>query len=199
MSSESGVLNRLSSITDYSRSRNVHTVGMWLFLAALGMLFASSMAAYVIVRVRAVAGQVELPALLWLSTVIMLVSSVTMHAALTAVRRERQQTFRSMILATLVLAVLFVMVQVPAMAALLGAHGTMRAQGMHVYGLVFFLVLLHALHVVGGVAGLARIAFYARLGRFDHESHASVRHIAMYWHFLDIVWLVMFGTLLLAP
>ena len=172
---------------------------MWLFLAALGMLFASSMAAYVIVRVRAVAGQVELPALLWLSTVIMLFSSVTMHAALTAVRRERQQTFRSMILATLVLAVLFVMVQVPAMAALLGAHGTMRAQGMHVYGLVFFLVLLHALHVVGGVAGLARIAFYARLGRFDHESHASVRHIAMYWHFLDIVWLVMFGILLLAP
>lgn len=172
---------------------------MWLFLAALGMLFASSMAAYVIVRLRATAGPVELPALLWLSTVIMLASSVTIHAALTAVRRERQQTFQSMILATLVLAVLFVMVQMPAMVALLTAHGAMRMQGVHVYGLVFFLVLLHALHVIGGVAGLARIAAYARLGRFDHESHAPVRHIAMYWHFLDMVWLVMFGILLMAP
>lgn len=193
----------LSIHDDYARRRKLHTVGVWLFLAALGMLFASSMLAYVIIRLQqgtlAGAGSVHLPGLLWVSTLVILTSSATMHGALSAVRLERQHRFRSLIVATLVLALLFVIVQVPAMAALLRAHYANQAQNLHVYGLVFFLILLHALHVVGGVAGLVRVAIYAHLGRYDHESHAPVRHIAMYWHFLDIVWIVMFTILLIAP
>lgn len=189
----------MSQPLSHNPRRNLHTVGMWLFLAALGMLFASSMLAYLVIRLRGPASDVHLPKLLWLSTAVILLSSLTIHLALGAVGRERQRQFRAFLLATLALAVFFVIVQVPAMAALLKSHAAFRAQNLHVYGLVFFLVLLHALHVIGGIAGLARVAILAHLGRYDHESHASVRHIAMYWHFLDIVWLVMFGVLTLAP
>jgi cytochrome c oxidase subunit III len=192
----------LSIATTDSRNSQLHTLGLWLFLAALGMLFASSMLAYVIVRIRAGAagaGDLHLPGLLWASTAIILASSVSMHWALASLQRQRQKLFRRMLLATLGLGLLFVAVQVPAMAALLRAHDSLRAQNLHVYGLVFFLVLLHALHVVGGIAGLLRVNILALLGRLDRQHDGPVRHIAMYWHFLDIVWLVMFGIMLIMP
>jgi cytochrome c oxidase subunit 3 len=57
-------------------------------------------------------------------------------------------------------------------------------------------VLLHAAHVVGGIILLALVARKAFRGGYDHEHHLGVHHAALYWHFLDIVWLVMFGTML---
>jgi heme/copper-type cytochrome/quinol oxidase subunit 3 len=61
---------------------------------------------------------------------------------------------------------------------------------------VFFLILVHALHVIGGIITLIRVAYRARKDVFDHENYQPVRHTAMYWHFLDAVWMVMFVTFL---
>jgi heme/copper-type cytochrome/quinol oxidase subunit 3 len=57
-------------------------------------------------------------------------------------------------------------------------------------------VLIHALHVLGGVIYLAIVTQRALAGRYDHEHYTGVKHAAMYWHFLDLVWLMMFGTFL---
>ena len=43
---------------------------------------------------------------------------------------------------------------------------------------------------------LAVVTRYAHLGAYDHESHAPVKYVTMYWHFLDVVWIVMFAVLL---
>ena len=61
---------------------------------------------------------------------------------------------------------------------------------MHVYALVFTLVLIHALHVIGGIVQLLIVWSKARRHRFDHEHYAPVKHAMMYWHFLDGVWVV---------
>jgi heme/copper-type cytochrome/quinol oxidase subunit 3 len=66
---------------------------------------------------------------------------------------------------------------------------------LHLYGLIFFLILVHALHVVGGLVGLSVTTAHALQGRYDHERYGGVKHAAMYWHFLDAVWLVMYGCL----
>ena len=60
---------------------------------------------------------------------------------------------------------------------------------------LFMLILLHALHVVGGIIYLIMVQVGAVSGLYDHESHAPVKHAAIYWHFLDIVWILMFFTL----
>lgn len=169
--------------------------GMWLFLASLGMLFAASMLGYVIIRTRSDAG-VHLPPGLWLSTVIILTSGVTMHLAQRSIRQERHDAFKPYLLGTLLLAFGFMVIQTPSLWRLLQEHAAMRQQGLYAYGLIFFLVLLHALHVVGGIAGLGRVTLNAFRGRYDHEHHQGVRLAAMYWHFLDAVWLVMFGVML---
>ncbi|HYO07930.1 MAG TPA: cytochrome c oxidase subunit 3 [Tepidisphaeraceae bacterium] len=172
------------------------TVGMWLFLAALTMLFGATMVGYLIIRARAGGtarlGTLHFPPLLWLSTVVILVGSLTIHAAVTAVRRERQRDLRRWLGVTCALAALFCIVQVPALAALWKQHQGLRGQGLYLYGLIVILIIVHALHVLGGIVALALVTRNGFAGRYDHEHYYGVKHAAMYWHFLDVVWLVMF-------
>lgn len=194
------------------------TLGMWLFLTSLGILFAASLVGYGVLRFRAHQTPdhppIEVPVLLFLiSTATILASSFTIHQALDAVRRERQQKLRTMLAATIGLAAVFVVVQTPAMITMVGEHLAKLAEirdaatvatasgqtpGVTVTaGLITFLVLVHALHVIGGLVPLSVVARKAFRSGYDHENHGPVRYIAMYWHFLDGVWIVMFLTFLL--
>lgn len=179
---------------------------MWLFLLSLGMLFLASMLAYVLIRTGLFGraelpqlGTVSLPGTLWLSTALVMLGSITVHRAVVCVRREWQSAFRGWLAATLLLAVAFVIVQAPALGSLILQHSEeLRAAGtegrpMALYGAIFFLILVHAAHVVGGIVTLAWVTYRAGQHAYDHEHYLPVMHAALYWHFLDIVWLVMFG------
>lgn len=191
---------------------------MLLFLAALAMLFAASLLAYVLIRFASVTptfnpitnqqiaavgpalGAIKLPAILWVSTAIILVSSFTIHQALASVRRERQAQLRQWMLATLLLGIAFIVVQLPALINLLRGEfvdpTTGAPHNTRLFQFAFVLVLVHALHVIGGLLPLAHITRQAHGGKYDHEVHQPVKLIAMYWHFLDVVWAVMFVVLL---
>lgn len=64
-------------------------------------------------------------------------------------------------------------------------------------GLLSVMILLHGLHFTGGLVALATVTRRGLAGRYDHEYHAGVRLCALYWRFLDVVWLIMFGMFLL--
>ena len=181
--------------------RQAGVLGMILFLASLGMLFAWSLGGYVFIRVwnreKFELGLVRLPWTLWLSTALMLASSVALHVSLAAVRREKPRDLLRWLWVSMALAIGFVAVQAPAMGAILSDRHRSLERQVATHHLLFFLVLLHALHVVGGLVALGRVIMGARRGRFDHESHEPVKYVVMYWHFLDVVWLVMFAVLLL--
>ena len=183
---------------------------MWLFLASLAMLFIASLIGYVFIRhLNRARYNVTLhfPALLWVSTGLVMAVSLTLGLALYSVRRERQGPFRRWIKLALAGAIAFIAVQTPAMASLFTQHRQARAMyatsdgtgpGMGLYGLVFFMILLHALHVIGGLVAMSIVTAKGMRGAYDHEHYAPVRYAAMYWHFLDVVWLAMFATLLIA-
>lgn len=204
--------------------------GMWLFLAALSMLFIASLIGFIWMRVgfdhAPPMGSIDLPLALWASTVLIIVSSFTIHRALQNVRHERQTRFRSAMLVTFLLAIGFLIVQAPSLAGILREHWPKvatyaqaledaRNEATHaggpvpqdhptlvgklpVEGFIFGLIAIHALHVLGGIIPMAIITWRAHQGRYDHEHHAPVQYLTMYWHFLDGVWIVMFATLLLA-
>jgi cytochrome c oxidase subunit III len=180
--------------------RRAGLMAIYLFLAALGMLFVAGMLGYVLVRTRVGVQNVTIhwPPGLWLSTALILISSFTMHRAVQCIREERQRAFRRYLVATLALALGFVAVQGPSLWQLLSEHEVQKTRGLPIYGLIFFLVLLHALHVVGGIVALARVNLGALSLRYDHERFEPVRYAAVYWHFLDGVWIVMFSVMRLA-
>jgi len=186
------------------------TFGMYLFLAALTMLFGASMLLYVLMRFGMFppdsnpqpVGAPPWP--LWVSTLVILASSYTVHRALDNLRHERQQPFRNALVHTLLLAVMFLLVQAPSLGLLLTEHFDQLGQrastngqtGIQLYGLVFFLILVHALHLVGGLVPLGVVTYKAHQGRYDHEHFGPVKYLAMYWHFLDGVWVIMFAMFL---
>jgi heme/copper-type cytochrome/quinol oxidase subunit 3 len=188
--------------SDPRQRRQVANIGLYLLLASLSMLFASSMLVYLLIRTRIFGnynqipplGAIHVPLSLLLSTAIMLFSSYTIHLAHAAVRRERQAELRRHLLTTLLLAIAFILVQAPSLAILLRDHYTALhgSQRIYLYGMIFVLIMLHAAHVIGGIIALSLTLKHAYAGRYDHEHHQGVRHAALYWHFLDIVWLIMF-------
>lgn len=209
----------------HPRPPQAGAIGMGLFLASLTMLFVAGMLVYLLIRLGGTnapeMGTIHVPHILILSTLIILVSSVTMHAAVRAVQRERQVRMRQMLVATLALSLGFILVQAPGLFSLAQAYGpkheafeVARAtavaeanrpgpalnnqdiqadfpQEMH----VLFLIVVHALHVIGGIIPLFVITLNAHQGHYDHEAYGPVRYTAWYWHFLDVVWCVMFALI----
>jgi cytochrome c oxidase subunit 3 len=194
--------------------RGTAELGMSLFLVALGILFAASMLAYGLIRVIASRpvvnpltqeaappaapplGAIDMPIGLWASTAIILLSSYTIHRALENVRLERQARFRKALLATVLLALAFLIVQAPSLGVLLADHLTPET-GHKLYGAAIFLIIVHALHFVGGIIPLVFVTAQAHAHRYDHEHFGPVKLLTWYWHFLDIVWLTMFAILLI--
>ncbi len=185
---------------DALRRDDTQTLGMWLFIASLSVLFIASMVGYLVVRLRAPewppAGMPALPRGLYFSTFVLIASSMTMHFALHSVRRGRAQLLRMGLAATFVLGAVFLISQVSAWSVLLAADVYAQA---NLYAFTFYMLTgLHALHVIGGLIPLGVIMRAAWRGAYSPLAHQPVKNTAMYWHFLDIVWLVMFVLLITA-
>jgi len=175
-------------------SARLRQLGMWLFLAALTMLFAAGMLGYVLIRARAggpPAGSIRLPAGLWVSTVIIVTSSLCIQQAVQAARTGTPTQLRRWLSATWMLALGFLAVQIPCMVILLKSH-----KGLPLYGLLFFLILLHAAHVLGGLVALGAVSIGSARAASAAARFGAVKRTAMYWHFLDGVWIVMFAVFL---
>jgi cytochrome c oxidase subunit 3 len=176
--------------------------GMRLFLLSLAILFGSCLIGFICIRLLAVDVPEDLPPLpagLWVSTMLLLASSVFMQAAVVGARRERHGALRVGLGATTLLGVAFLAVQT---ACWISWAGPMRASlggAERVFLLTGFYVLtgMHALHVVGGLVPLAVVTVRAWAGRSAQASLPGVTYTAMYWHFLGAVWVVTFATLLL--
>ncbi|MBI1374155.1 MAG: hypothetical protein GC159_15670 [Phycisphaera sp.] len=175
---------------------SLYILGTALFIASLIMLFGATMVGYL--QSIPADAHLKLPPALWLSTGVLLVSGVTIHLAARAARAaDARRTFR-MLAVTAGVALVFIAVQTPCMIALLHAHAQAAAAShVGVYGLTFTLIILHALHVLGGVVPMGWLLYAAkRRGRDLTARPGAIRACAMYWHFLEIVWLVMFVTFL---
>jgi cytochrome c oxidase subunit 3 len=196
------------------------TLGIALLVLALSVLFAASLIGYLIFRSEFTAPiTVPLPPGLWLSTLILLVSSGTMHAAWRSVRAGQSRRLRGALQATLLLGTAFLLVQsvnwlvvygalhhvdqaLTAVAPTLSPMGGLRAadaplvEQRVLLAMFYVFTILHAIHVVGGLIPLAVVNVRAAQGVYSPNYYPGVRYCLIYWHFLDLVWLLIFLVLL---
>lgn len=178
--------------------------GAYLLLASLGTFFFASLLLYAIYVMNRLKPDVEsiipfyLPASFVLTTVVLVAISTLLHLAVGAVRSERQTDFQRYVVIAFLLSFAFFAIQGVGLFWMIRQMLQPAKTMVNLYGLTFFLVIVHALHVIGGVAGLAILIFGFRRKAYDHERNFPVRFCAMYWHFLDLVWLVMLGCFALA-
>ena len=169
---------------------------MLVFLASLAMFFVGAIIMIVIVSgPRGLQSRTVLPSMLFVSTALLLGTSLTLHLASKAVQRERQLELRLWLLGSVGLGGTFCFVQSIGLAQLLLQH--QLAPGMaRAPGLLFALAGLHALHVLGGLIAVLLVTISAYRGQLDHESYSSLKLSCIYWHFMDVVWLLMLGVFL---
>jgi heme/copper-type cytochrome/quinol oxidase subunit 3 len=181
----------------------------YLFIASLGMFFVASLITYITVRDQAfnpvpnaIPGSIltqgpdayqnlRIPNTFWVSTILLVFTSIFLHRACRMVRREKQRLFRRWLLFAMAGAIAFTALQSFGLYDLLATHFSQDDGSTKVYGMSFTLSFIHALHVVGGIVFLGFVIIQAFRNRYDHERHWAVDNCASYWHFLDVVWACM--------
>ena len=173
--------------------RDLRPIGLWVFLATLTALLGASIIGYLVVRLRAEVwpppGVPRAPATLWISTALLILGSLAIHHGVRALRQGRLARFRNAFTATLVLGLLFLLSQAVNGAELLAA---VAGRPKELYTFTFMmLVVLHALHLLGGLVPLALVVRRALRDGYGPEDHVGPKLVAIYWHYLDFVWLLM--------
>ena len=175
------------------------TFGMRLLIFSLAVLFLGGIVGYGITRQRLGADYpVSVPNTFYGSTAALLLTGYFLETAWQRLRRGVVVPASVLLRLSVASTLVFLFVQIPALVSLLAEHRSAVAAGNPLLGFVFFLVLLHALHVVGGLVALTVVvARSLRRSLNPDQDGAAVRLSARYWHFLDAVWVVMFGVFLL--
>jgi cytochrome c oxidase subunit 3/cytochrome o ubiquinol oxidase subunit 3 len=172
-------------------------LGMWLFIASEVMFFGGLIAAYL--HYKAALGFPEASelnvVLVGINTMILLTSSYTVVSALSAIRQGRQGRFVAFMLLTILLGVAFLSGQIYEFTDLY-RHGVTLTSS--VFGTTFFtLTGFHGLHVTAGVIWAIVMLFRGLRGTFNAENTMGVEIFGLYWHFVDIVWIVLFTQIYL--
>ena len=171
-------------------------IGLGAFLAVVGSLFALFISAY-FMREHLAADwrSVPVPNLLWLNTGMLILSSVAMQLAQVAARQGEMNGVRTGLVAGGLSAVAFLVGQILAWQQLNAAGHFLASNPADAF--FYLLTGLHGLHVLGGLVALGRTGEKVWRGFELDQVRSSVELCAIYWHFLLLVWLVLFGVLTL--
>ena len=175
---------------DGYRSGERLRLAVWVGIAGIVMFFAAISSAMVVRRIGDDWRSLDLPTVLYLSTGILLVSSVALEIARRQLRSGTLDRLRFWTFATLVLGLAFLVAQTLGWRDLLGQGISMQnsASGSFFY----LLTVAHALHVLGGIGALVYVAARVQMARPWATRLAAVDATAIYWHFLGVLWVYLF-------
>lgn len=175
------------------------TLGMFLFIASEAALFGSFFAMYFFVRVVNPGAEpwpgegFELPVFVaGVNTAILVTSSFTVHWATVSIRRGNRSGFKAGMVLTIALGAAFLITQMVEYAHL----GVNTAHSAYV-DVFLGLTGLHGAHVLIGLTALSVVAVRGFRGHYSPEKHLGVEIPGIYWHFVDVMWIVVYTTLYL--
>ena len=178
------------------RSSRVHapTLGMLLFIMSEVMIFGAFFTAYFFIRIvnhqAWPAPGTKLPeAVAGINTAILLSSSLTIHWALTSIKRNNRFGLKAGMLSTFLLGLSFLCIQINEYVHI-GFAPQDSAQGTVFYSLTG----LHGAHVVIGLGALLMVTIRAFRGHYSPEAHQGMEVPGIYWHFVDAMWVVVYTT-----
>ncbi len=166
---------------------------MWIAIGSIVMMFAGMTSAYIVKKNQGNWLAIELPVVFWYSTAIILVSSVTMYLANTALKAGKISFYKSLITITAILGVTFVIMQWEGFKDLeTRGIALIGPQSNSASSFLFVITGLHMLHVLGGVIALI-VTFYRSFWVQEGQINlVPTQIVATYWHFVDVLWIYLF-------
>lgn len=199
-----------------AQPRKIHPqkFALWVAMASIVMMFAGLTSAYVVKQAQGNWRSYQLPVVFWISTAVILISSVTFHLGLKAFKQRAIPQFKSLITLTLILGVLFGVFQAWGFYNLYHQEQPVIFDGVQQYvkengiskentypvtvsgnpseSFLFIIAGLHLLHIIGGIVALAIVFFRAFRKRVKVYSATGLEIVGTYWHFVDILWIYLF-------
>lgn len=168
-------------------------IGLGVFLAVVGALFALFLSAYLMRMQLADWRPLPKPTILWINTGVLVLSSAALVWGQDAAARRDLDGVRTALLAAGAAALAFLIGQLFAWRQLADSRYFLAANPANTF--FYLLTAVHGLHLLGGLVALARTVLKAWRGAALAELRLGVELCAMYWHFLLLVWFVLFGLL----
>ena len=132
-----------------------------------------------------------------IATILLVLSSVTCQYAIWKIRSDDRTRFIRAMAVTIILGIIFLLMQLTDYA-ILGSEGLTLASGT--YGTTYYtLTGFHGAHVFGGVIMLSVVLYRGMVGQFSSKHYDAVEGASLYWHFVDVVWILLFALLYLLP
>lgn len=170
---------------------------LWAALGSITMMFASLTSAYVVRRGAGNWLEYKLPQVFFISTVVLLISSVTLHLSYTAYKKGVEQKYKNYLLLTLILGIAFAVLQYQGWM-------TLYSYGIEIKGNPsgsFFYAIsgVHLIHILGGLAALITALIHAYGLPFKVLEHRRHRFelVCHYWHFVDILWVYLLSFMII--
>jgi cytochrome c oxidase subunit 3 len=187
-------------------------LGMWIFLLTEILLFGGLFCAYTIYRAWYPemffnAHKALNVTLGGINTVVLITSSVTMALAIRSMQHDRQKQTAALLLATLLLAAVFLVIKYFEYAhkfhlgQLPGRYYTytgIPGNNPHVFFSIYFMMTgLHGIHVIGGMTVIGWMLRQTLKGRFSSQYYTPIEMTGLYWHLVDMIWIFLFPLLYL--
>ncbi len=175
-------------------------LGMWLFLASEVMFFTGLIGAYIVLRqatpdwpVPSTVLNIPLTAI---NTFILICSSATLVIGLAAAQDGHQEAMQVGLFLTVLLGALFLVIQAHEYHELM--HEKHFTPSSSIFGACFFtLTGFHGMHVFVGVLCMASVFIRSLQGRYTPQEYRGIEVAGLYWHFVDLVWILLFTILYL--
>ena len=188
----------LTQGTSKEKKDRAQQMMLWFGIVSLLMGFAGWTSAYIVSSAREDwASDISLPNAFYISTVLLVISSVTYILAKMAVKKDNQKGGTTWLLVTLGLGIAFIALQFV-------GFSEMVAQGYYFTGptssikmsYMFLIAMVHIVHVVAGIISLLVVIYKQTTGKYSSQEYLGISLGATFWHFLDLLWvyLVLFMT-----
>lgn len=176
--------------TEYKRN-NIHPLKLtlWVGIASIVMMFAAFTSAFVVRRSAGNWYEFKLPDIFFLNTLVLLMSSITLHYSFKAFVGGNEKRYKGLLLATFILGFAFVALQYKGWEAMDAIGATFTANPSSSF--IWLISGVHAAHVLGGIAALTVALVFAYQLPYKVTPRRKLRFelVVQYWHFVDILWL----------
>ncbi|WP_278034814.1 cytochrome c oxidase subunit 3 [Flavobacterium nitratireducens] len=163
-------------------------------MVSMFMMFAGLTSAFIVSKSRVDwLKDFQLPTAFYVSTVLIVACSVTFHLAKKAIQKDNRSLTMMMLLATLLLGVSFVVSQFEGFGQIIASGYYMTGQGSSItVTFLYIIAFMHLLHLAGGLISLLIIIYNHFKQKYNSTQTLGIELGAMYWHFLDLLWVLLF-------
>jgi cytochrome c oxidase subunit 3 len=186
--------NRMTFEEEQERKGKTYKLLLWFGMISICMIFAGLTSAYVVSKSRPDwLKDFQLPTAFLISTIAMLVSSFTFYGALKSMKKGNRNQTTILLLATLGLGIAFILLQFKGFGQVIeNGYFFTGSESNVTTSFLYIAVLVHIAHLLGGIISLLVVIYNHYKQKYNSAQTLGIELSAMYWHFMDFIWVYLF-------